>query len=338
MGDSPTRTTSPKGARPAFLDSPIEDALGLHARRDPTEPEDDFGYRFYVDVLGLEHVHYGLWAGEPLTLAGFRVAQQRYAEALADLFPVGVTSVLDVGCGTGGNAAGFAARGYEVEGLSPDPFHGRLFREATHLPFHECRFEDFRSARRYDAICMSESSQYVPLDRLFDSAIQALEPGGYLILSDYFALVKDGSSATRSGHLLSAFVAAAEQSGMQVEYERDVTEETAPTLDLGCHLLDHYIVPTVRLTMQRWRLRHPHSTENRPVVGEAVPGKDGGAKGNAGQPHLPREKDLPDVPLPGAGWWSRPNPPIPASGLDQVSERRPTYSWVRALVKPLTIP
>ncbi len=257
MGDAPTRTTSAKGARASFLDSPIEEALSLHARRDPAEQEEDFGYRFYVDVLGLEHVHYGLWAGEELTLAGFRAAQQRYTETLADLFPEGVSSVLDVGCGAGGNAAGLAARGYEVEGLSPDPFHGRLFREATHLPFHGCRFEEFRPARRYDALCMSESSQYVPLDRLFDSAIQALEPGGYLILSDYFALVKDGSPATRSGHLLSDFLAAAERSGMQTEYERDVTEETAPTLDLGCQLLDRYIVPTVRLTMRRWRSRHP---------------------------------------------------------------------------------
>ena len=35
-----------------------------------------------------------------------------------------------------------------------------------------------------------------------------------------------------------------------------MTNETAPTLDLGWQLLDGYIVPTVRLTMERWRLRH----------------------------------------------------------------------------------
>ena len=256
MGYPRTRATGPKDARPAFLDTPIEESLGLHARRDPAELEEDFGYRFYVDVLGLEHVHYGLWAGEELTLAGFRVAQQRYAEALADLFPEGIVSVLDVGCGTGANAAGFVTRGYEVEGLSPDPYHGRLFGQATGLPFHECKFEEFRPARRYDVICMSESSQYISLDRLFESVVHAVKPGGYLILSDYFALVKDGSPATKSGHLLSAFLAAAEKSGMKIEYERDVTNETAPTLDLGCQLLDGYIVPTVRLTMERWRLRH----------------------------------------------------------------------------------
>ena len=252
----PTHPTGSKNARPAFLDTPIDVSLGLHARRGPADVEEDFLYRFYVDVLGLEHVHYGLWAGEDLTLAGFRVAQQRYTEALVDLFPEGTASVLDVGCGAGANAARFVARGYAVEGLSPDAYHGRLFRQATGLPFHECRFEEFRPARRYDVICMSESSQYVSLDRLFESVIQAVEPGGYLVLSDYFALVKDGSPATRSGHLLSAFLAAAEKSGMQMEVERDVTRETAPTLDLACELLDGYIVPTVRLTMERWRLRH----------------------------------------------------------------------------------
>ena len=256
MDDPRARATDPKDPRPAFLDTPIDVSLGLHARLGAADLDEDFGYRFYVDVLGLEHVHYGLWAGEELTLAGFRVAQQRYTAALADLFPEGIGSVLDVGCGTGANAADFVARGYEVEGLSPDAYHGRLFGEATGLPFHECRFEEFRPARRYDLICMSESSQYVSLDRLFASVIHAVEPGGYLVLSDYFALVKDGSPATKSGHLLSAFLAAAEKSGMRMEFERDVTRDTAPTLDLACHLLDGYVVPTVRLTMEWWRKRH----------------------------------------------------------------------------------
>ena len=53
MGDPRTRATGPKDARPAFLDTPIEESLGLHARRDPADLEEDFGYRFYVDVLGL---------------------------------------------------------------------------------------------------------------------------------------------------------------------------------------------------------------------------------------------------------------------------------------------
>ena len=41
--------------------------------------------RFYIDVLGLEHLHYGLWDGDPLTLDGLMAAQERYTDHLIEL-------------------------------------------------------------------------------------------------------------------------------------------------------------------------------------------------------------------------------------------------------------
>ena len=35
--------------------------------------------KFYSDVLGLEHLHYGIWQeDDELTLANLKVAQERY--------------------------------------------------------------------------------------------------------------------------------------------------------------------------------------------------------------------------------------------------------------------
>ena len=59
----------------------------------------NWGLRFYSEVLGLEHLHYGIWNGEALTLNGLRKAQERYVDRIVELVPEGVRRILDVGCG-----------------------------------------------------------------------------------------------------------------------------------------------------------------------------------------------------------------------------------------------
>ena len=59
---------------------------------------------FYSNVLGLEHLHYGIWEQQDeLTLANLKDAQERYQQAIIDLMPPAddTVLVLDVGCGTG---------------------------------------------------------------------------------------------------------------------------------------------------------------------------------------------------------------------------------------------
>ena len=64
--------------------------------------KDSRALRFYSDVLGLDHLHYGLWeADEELTVANLKLAQNRYQQAIIDLLPPPPPRVLDVGCGTG---------------------------------------------------------------------------------------------------------------------------------------------------------------------------------------------------------------------------------------------
>ena len=64
--------------------------------------KDSRALRFYSDVLGLEHLHYGLWqAGEETSLANLKAAQALYQQAIIDLLPPPPARILDVGCGTG---------------------------------------------------------------------------------------------------------------------------------------------------------------------------------------------------------------------------------------------
>lgn len=94
--------------------------------------KDSRALRFYSDVLGLEHLHYGLWqAGEESTLANLKTAQARYQQAIIDLLPPPPARILDVGCGTGELSKALQEAGYQLEGLSPvlagDRLKNRLF-------------------------------------------------------------------------------------------------------------------------------------------------------------------------------------------------------------------
>lgn len=202
--------------------------------RPPSAPKNDRALRFYKDVLGLDRLHYGIWnPGDPLDIDHLKAAQKRYEDYLIEHIPADAKSVLDVGCGSGALCQELLARGFAAEGLSPDVNQKAHFEATLKAPFHFTRFEDFAPPKRFDAVIMSESCQYIPLDRLFPVARQALAPGGALILCDYF--VKDGASGimAKSGHPYPAFLKAVEASGFNIVARRDITRETAVTLDLA---------------------------------------------------------------------------------------------------------
>lgn len=213
--------------------------------------------RFYHEVLGLEHLQYGLWDGEPRTLDGLRSAQARYADFLHSWIPAGVQTVLDVGCGTGAAAALLKKLGYEVEGLSPDPHQGDLFAQRVGRPFHLSRFQDFDPPHTYDLAVMSESAQYVHLPGLFPAA-RRVAPGGYLLVSDYFVIEEDGSPLARSGHSLTAFLREAENNGLSVEREEDITERVLPTLDVARDFLRNRLDPALQIFADSLRARRPY--------------------------------------------------------------------------------
>jgi len=62
----------------------------------------DYGLKFLRDVLKVESLHFGYWDnGVAPTLDNLRTAQIKYIDHLIEFIPEGVSSILDVGCGTG---------------------------------------------------------------------------------------------------------------------------------------------------------------------------------------------------------------------------------------------
>ena len=88
----------------------------------------DSGLKFMHQAFGMRSLHFGLFAEDmPHTLDGLKEAQENYTRTLVDLVPKKAKTVLDVGCGVGGTSKALKEKGFDVEGLSPDPYHEEQF-------------------------------------------------------------------------------------------------------------------------------------------------------------------------------------------------------------------
>ena len=59
---------------------------------------------------------------DSLSIDDIANAQGRYIEHLTSFIPNDVQSILDVGCGVGGNAAYLQESGFDIDVLSPDSY------------------------------------------------------------------------------------------------------------------------------------------------------------------------------------------------------------------------
>jgi MPBQ/MSBQ methyltransferase len=195
---------------------------------------------FLHQAFDLKSLHFGLFADEhPRTPDGLHLAQANYTRTLAGLVPAEARTVLDVGSGLGDTSRLLAAKGYRVEGLSPDPYHREQYAGncGPDAVFHLSRFEDFRPGRTYDCLVFGESPQYIDKDRFFPKCAELTAPGGNLVVAELFQ-VRPGGRYT-SCFFEEDFVARAGREDFDVEHHRDITAEVLPTLEVGALFLKY---------------------------------------------------------------------------------------------------
>ncbi|MCT7948927.1 class I SAM-dependent methyltransferase [Ancylothrix sp. C2] len=209
---------------------------------------------YYMRLTNSPYLHYGYWnplPSEPqdLTVPQFRKAQQAYADKLFSFIPPQIKTVLDVGCGIGGNAAYLLAQGFKVEGLAPDSFQEEKFLENTNhqAKFYLTKFEDFQTNHTYDLILLSESSQYMAADDIARCAANLLDSGGYLLLADMMRSNPEYKEGIFSNcHVVAELHKALMQAGFTLVKAEDISTEIAPSLDLYIESFQTWGLSTIK--------------------------------------------------------------------------------------------
>ena len=227
----------------------------------------DHVLKLYSETIRSDYLHYGFWDEpnsveiESITLQEIKNAQDRYIEHLASFIPNEVNSILDVGCGIGGNAEYLINQGYVVETLSPDDFQKSTIAEKfnNQMTFHHCKFEKFQPEKQYDLILESESACYIKINKGFEKARETLRTGGYLLASDYFVHYRDDSknSHLRSSHDMEKYLSSAKAHGFEFIREYDQTDNTMPTLDYGKYFIERFINPTIEYSVHSAKKNYP---------------------------------------------------------------------------------
>ena len=227
----------------------------------------DHVLKLYSETIRSDYLHYGFWDEpnsvelESITLQEIKNAQDRYIEHLASFIPNEVNSILDVGCGIGGNAEYLINQGYVVETLSPDDFQKSTIAEKfnNQMTFHHCKFEKFQSEKQYDLILESESACYIRINKGFEKAQETLRAGGYLLASDYFVHFRDDSKNLhlRSSHDMEKYLSSAKAHGFELIREYDQTDNTMPTLDYSKYFIERFINPTIEYSVHSAKKNYP---------------------------------------------------------------------------------
>lgn len=193
-------------------------------------------YRILKFTTGSEHLHYGLFESDiPRDFQHLKAAQDRYLERLVELLPAGARTILDVGAGSGKTAEALIDKGFEVECVSPEHGLAKLAesRLGGRAKIHRGRFEDTDIAGRYDLVLFSESFQYVPAAKALERSIALLNPGGHILVSDFFSRAPRPKSPIRGGHDYEKWCSLYRRFPLDLVCERDVTAETAPLHDIA---------------------------------------------------------------------------------------------------------
>lgn len=219
--------------------------------------------KLYLDLSKTNYLHFGLWdEGAELNLANFQKAQENYVHLLLSLVPPGVKTILDVGCGVGGNALAFTSAGYNVKSLNPDPYQESLFKKNTdgRIPFYLTTLENFRPEEKFDMLLLSESVQYIKEENIFKKANELLMDNGYILTSDYYKNETARGAGNLPGHFLSEFLSEAKKQDFKIVKEVDITNSILPTLDYGSMVYRNYIKPVLDciLTTLEVHLRPVH--------------------------------------------------------------------------------
>jgi len=225
----------------------IKNSMGRKKKIDSKEAGLEIGLFFFKFFLKSEYLHYGFFPSDlPTDITNLAKAQENYAELLLSNIPSGVKTILDVGCGSGKMAEKLISKGYDVDTVSPGVLLTKYVQNklGNQITIHNCKFEDFSSTKKYDLILFSESFQYIPIEKSLEGFKKFASPNGYMMICDFFRLEDEGKSLLGGGHSFKDWEATIQRYPFKKLKEQDITDQTAPTIDLVNALALEVLHPT----------------------------------------------------------------------------------------------
>jgi len=214
--------------------------------------------------LKLKHLHYGYWPKDlEVDITNLHIAQEKYTDFLLSHIPQNVKTILDVGCGSGQNAKKLIDTGYKVDCVSPSPMLAQHTRDllGPDCEIFESYYENILTDKRYDLILFSESFQYMKMEDAIKKTQQLLNKNGYMMVCDVFKNEMEGKCPLSGGHHFSTFNGIIPQYPFKLVKEIDITEETAPNIDIENKLFIKVGLPAWNLFNQLMFSRYPLMTK-----------------------------------------------------------------------------
>lgn len=220
----------------------------------------EIGYICGKYFLKLDHLHYGYWTEQlSLDVANLHLAQEQYTKFVISHIPEGVKTILDVGCGTGQIAKRLIDMGYEVDCVCPDPYlrerAGELLQGKSRI--FEWPYEELETERRYDMALFCESFQYIDEVKAVSHSYKILNEGGYMLICDIFRKTVEGKNPISGGHNLERFYDRMPAFSFQQLEDIDITEQTAPNMDLMDEVMQNVVKPSTEAGLRFLKSRYP---------------------------------------------------------------------------------
>ncbi|MBN2681750.1 MAG: class I SAM-dependent methyltransferase [Bacteroidales bacterium] len=233
--------------------------MGKQKKVDSKEAGLEIGLHFFKFFLKTEYLHYGYFKNLETDISNLAKAQEQYANYLLSSIPEDVKTILDVGCGSGKMAETLLEKGYKVDAVAPGNLLSNYVKEkiGDRIELFNCRFQDLVTSKKYDMVMFSESFQYIHIKDAMEGAINFTREGGYIMIADFFKTDAPGKSMLGGGHKYSEWLEVKPNFKLETIKEEDITEETAPTIDLVSQLSTEVLQPIWRVVFALAEDRFP---------------------------------------------------------------------------------